>query len=147
MWKLDLVFQNLRQGSESVKPGVSSDNLPVRDAASIPPPKKLVELQANGMLPPFQESMLPPPPQKNMPLPPPLKSMPPLPPTFTSTKLPVEDEHENGSLKAPSTERVSDTLMKLMEYGDDDEDTDGNSEECSTSNLIPKATAKPFWAV
>ncbi|MQL72888.1 hypothetical protein Taro_005262 [Colocasia esculenta] len=136
-------YQNSRQGSESLKPGVSLDDLPVKSASSMSPPK-LVQLHCEGMPPPCPMSAPPPPPQKIMPPPSP---PPPPPPKFTAPKLPPKDERENGAPKEPSMEPVPDTLMKLMEYGDEDEDADVNSEEYSKCDSTLKTTAKPFWAV
>lgn len=45
---------------------------------------------------------------------------------------------------------ISDTLVKLMEYGDDDDDFEENTEEPLGRNQGPAAAAaarKPFWAL
>ncbi|CAA6653518.1 unnamed protein product [Spirodela intermedia] len=127
----------LHQGLESLKHGVSSDDLLVGSAStSSPPPKMSDPPQSNGM-PPL----------------PPLKTIPPpLPPV--PKFWPLRDDHMNGSPKAPTKGPVPDPLMKLMEYGDEDEDEDedgdsGSSVEHSGTNstATTAATPKPFWAV
>lgn len=60
---LDLVFQNSRQGSEFLKPGVLSEDLGLRNVSTMPPPKKLIQSTSNGM-PPHPPRMMPPPPPK-----------------------------------------------------------------------------------
>lgn len=61
--KLDLVFQNSRQGSEFLKPGVPSEDLGLRNVSTMPPPKKLIQSTSNG-IPPHPPRMMPPPPPK-----------------------------------------------------------------------------------
>jgi hypothetical protein len=42
---------------------------------------------------------------------------------------------------------ISDTLVKLMEYGDEDDDPDEYYEESLSGNSSAVAAQKPFWAV
>lgn len=80
----------------------------VRNVSNMPPPSKLVQPVDNGM---------PNPPPRNMP--------PPPPPKFTLL-APTEKLHDkNNSLNKTKSDNipvVSDTLVKLMEYGEDDDD-------------------------
>ncbi|KAK6129164.1 hypothetical protein DH2020_037096 [Rehmannia glutinosa] len=94
-------------------------------------PKRLVKPSSNGM---------PPPPPRRL-------SPPSLPPKFNST--PKVHEDSNGMHRSKS-EVVPDTLVKLMEYGDDD-DVDDDLEETAKQSFethsSASATPKPFWAV
>ncbi|XP_039137136.1 protein RIK isoform X2 [Dioscorea cayenensis subsp. rotundata] len=142
--------QNLQQESEFLKPGLedsSSEGL-----FSVPPPKKLFPTRSGDMLPSLARTMPPPPPpatppSRSMPPPPPpatppSRSMPPppLPPKFS----PAKDENRGSAVKRPGfglisitnskntenrdIEPVPDTLLKLMEYGEEEDDTDGAGE-------------------
>lgn len=42
---------------------------------------------------------------------------------------------------------VSDTLSKLMEYGEEDDDPDEAGEESCKNNSSVAVAPKPFWAV
>ena len=42
---------------------------------------------------------------------------------------------------------ISDTLVKLMEYGDEDDDLDDSSEESLASTTCAVGVQKPFWAL
>lgn len=42
---------------------------------------------------------------------------------------------------------VSDTLSKLMEYGEEDDDPDEAGEESCKNNCSVGVAPKPFWAV
>lgn len=42
---------------------------------------------------------------------------------------------------------VSDTLVKLMEYGEEDDDLEENYEESLGGSSSAVATRKPFWAL
>ncbi|XP_015065578.1 protein RIK [Solanum pennellii] len=100
------------------------------DKIGIPTHRKLVQ--------PLSSSMLPPPPPRMMPPPPP-------PPKFQSSSQKVHDN--NVVDKAPS-KIVPDTLVQLMEYGDDDDDDNDEAIDGplkSSSSAV--ATPKPFWAV
>ena len=94
-------------------------------------PKKLVQ--------PLSSPMPPPPPRM---MPPP----PPPPPKFHSS---TEKVHANNVAHKTPCKIVPDTLVQLMEYGDDDDDDD--TDEAidrplkSSSNVL--AAPKPFWAV
>ncbi|XP_030452150.1 protein RIK isoform X2 [Syzygium oleosum] len=100
-----------------------------RKISTMPPPKKLVLPLSNAMPPP------------------PPKSMPPLPPKFTAPKSSLEVNDKAGSLDKSRSEIIPDTLVKLMEYGDEDDDPDESSEESLGSNSTTVTTQKPFWAV
>ncbi|XP_027353459.1 protein RIK [Abrus precatorius] len=109
----------LDQGLEPLKPKIST----------MPAPKKLVQPSSNGKLPPPPRTMPPPPP-----------------PIFSDApEAKVQDSIRN-SVKAKS-DAVPDTLVKLMEYGEDDDDLDDSS-----GDSLPHATRtigvqKPFWAL
>ncbi|KAJ8483810.1 hypothetical protein OPV22_016295 [Ensete ventricosum] len=155
---------NSQQGSEFLKPGSEDSSMRV---SSMPPPKKLVDPGLNGMSPP----------PRNMPPPPPKfvscqlqpssdkgnealeessgpslspRNMPPPPPKFLGPQLPPKAG--NGSMDTKkSTVPLSDTLLKLAEYGDEDDDADASEETPTSSVESPKSqatrTPKPFWAV
>ncbi|XP_031093986.1 protein RIK isoform X1 [Ipomoea triloba] len=101
-------------------------------------PAKLCQPSSSVMPPP-------PPPPKVMPL------APPPPPKFNS---PTPEVHgKNNSPPKPSSEIFPDTLVKLMEYGDDDDDVDDIEHAAGAEPLqlqsksnVP-AGPKPFWAV
>ncbi|XP_043705686.1 protein RIK isoform X2 [Telopea speciosissima] len=136
----DKPLKNSLQGPEFLKPGTLPEDLGVRDISAMPPPQKLIQASSNGMLPPPPRTM-PPPPSPPPPkftssrtMPPP----PPPPPKFTSS---TSTPKANG-MKLKS-DPVPDTLIKLMEYGEEDDEPDGTTEDFSKSNSTPK----PFWAV
>ncbi|KAJ6836096.1 protein RIK [Iris pallida] len=117
--------QNLLQGSECLKPGLKDSVM--RSISSMPPPKKLLQPEFVVVVPP--------------------KNMPPPPPKFTATKSPGEIENNLPLTKKSDEEPVSDTLLKLVEYGEEDEDIDNVGEEAIDSNLAQNPAPKPFWAV
>ncbi|XP_062216408.1 protein RIK [Phragmites australis] len=142
--------QNLQQGSKFVKTGLNS--LGSISSSSIAAPPKNVQPGSNGVLPPDQVDMpshlsknMPPPPPRSMPPPPPkfpsneilsrnekkvFASQEPMapprsldarsisPPKFWLAQLPPKEPKE----EEPKGTLVSDTLLKLMDYGDDDDD-------------------------
>lgn len=124
-------LQNTLQGTKMEIPCEKS-GLDVRNISNMPAPKKLVTSSADRMMPP--------PPPKNMP--------PPPPPTFTP-KMPTVEALDNSiSLKKSMSDSVPDTLIKLMEYGTDDDDTEEEiSEEISKSSSTVSTGPKPFWAI
>lgn len=87
-------FQNELQGSECLKPGSKGSD--VRNISTMPPPKKLVHMESDGMPRQPPRAMPPPPPKfaasKSPPLPPPnfaaSKSPPSPPPKFAASKSP-----------------------------------------------------------
>ncbi|KAJ8544916.1 hypothetical protein K7X08_017499 [Anisodus acutangulus] len=101
-----------------------------RDKTGTPAPKKLVQ--------PLSSSMPPPPPPRMMPPP------PPPPPKFQSSTQKV---HENNMVNKAPCKIVPDTLVQLMEYGDDYDDNDEAIERPLKSSSSVLATPKPFWAV
>ncbi|KAL6961185.1 hypothetical protein U1Q18_038949 [Sarracenia purpurea var. burkii] len=79
-----------------------------------------------------------------MPPPPPRTFTPPPPPT-PKFKPPMPS---NNVLDKSKLESVPDTLIKLMEYGEEDDDPDEITEEqLFKSNSNGLAAQKPFWAV
>ncbi|PON46177.1 hypothetical protein PanWU01x14_253010 [Parasponia andersonii] len=106
----------------------------VRNVSTMPALKKLVPATSLGMPPPPSRTMAPPP--------------PPPPPKFTSSTPALKRQEKNNILSKTKWDSVPDTLVKLMEYGDDDEDDyEGNSEEPLDSNSSSVAALKPFWAL
>ncbi|KAI8534107.1 hypothetical protein RHMOL_Rhmol10G0062700 [Rhododendron molle] len=147
--------QNSLQGSEFAKPGQPTSYLGGRNLSTMPAPKKLVQPSIDRMPPPPPKfNSMPPPPPRTMPPPPPPKfnsmppppprTMPPPPPPKFNSIAPASKEILNTS----KPESLPDTLIKLMEYGDEDDDTDEIAEEPSRSNSNGfSVTPKPFWAV
>nr|XP_009623015.1 protein RIK-like isoform X1 [Nicotiana tomentosiformis]XP_018632456.1 protein RIK-like isoform X1 [Nicotiana tomentosiformis] len=123
--------QNSLQGSELPTPQKRMSDAGDRYNIGAAP-KKLVQ--------PLSSPMAPPPP-RTMPSPP-----PPPPPKFHSS---TEKVHANNVAHRTPCKIVPDTLVQLMEYGDDDDDDD--TDEAidrplkSSSNVV--AAPKPFWAV
>ncbi|KAK6129136.1 hypothetical protein DH2020_037114 [Rehmannia glutinosa] len=125
-----LVLKNI-QGSEFPMPRELTSHVGAKGISVVQDPKRLVKPSSNGM---------PPPPPRRL-------SPPSLPPKFNST--PKVHEDSNGMHRSKS-EVVPDTLVKLMEYGDDD-DVDDDLEETAKQSFethsSASATPKPFWAV
>ncbi|GMY12905.1 protein RIK isoform X1 [Fagus crenata] len=117
------------QGLGFLKPAEPSADSGVRNVSTMPAPKKLVQSSSNGM--PIQRTMPPPPP----------------PPKFTSSTSAVKGHDKNNTLNKTKTDSVPDTLVKLMEYGDEDDDPDEYYEESLSGNSSAVAAQKPFWAV
>ncbi|KAF3326282.1 protein RIK [Carex littledalei] len=150
--------QNLQQGSEFYRPGLEELNSNSRkvNRSMMPPPRKLVELPTSEIAPHRSNAMMPPPP------PPPKFAMPPPPPKFSSTKPPPAFEKSNLSskpglshsppMKPPAetlqTEPASETLLKLVEYGEEEDDDESDQAEISLkSKSTLRSGPKPFWAV
>ncbi|GMP28686.1 hypothetical protein CsSME_00004132 [Camellia sinensis var. sinensis] len=121
---------NPHQGSKFQKAGEPTPDLGVRNISTMQAPKKLVQQSVNGMVLPPPRSMPPPPP----------------PPKFNSPVLPSK-VHEKSVLNKSKLESVPDTLIKLMEYGEEDDEPDEITEEPYKSNSNGSAAPKPFWAV
>lgn len=126
----------LHQGSELSKSGKSLQaDLGVRNISTMPAPKKLVHpSSSNGM---------PPPPPRAMPPPPP-------PPKFTSSTPAARLQDNNNFWNKTMSDAVpvvSDTLVKLMEYGEEDDDPEDTSEESPNGKSSVVAVRKPFWAL
>ncbi|KAF5457652.1 hypothetical protein F2P56_021738 [Juglans regia] len=128
------------QGSEYLKPTERSANLGVRNVSTMPAPKKLVQSLSNGMRPPLPRDMPPPPP----------------PPKFPLSTHGFKGDFKNNILnktKSDAVTAVPDTLVKLMEYGEEDDDVEENYEELlsgnssALSNSGSVAARKPFWAL
>ncbi|XAR51664.1 hypothetical protein NMG60_11006354 [Bertholletia excelsa] len=132
--------QNSLQVSEFSRLCETASDLEARNFSTLPPPRKLIQPSVNGMHPPPPKAMPPPPPPpKAMPPPPP-------PPKFNSS-TPASKVHENSVQHKSKLETVPDTLIKLMEYGEEDDDLDDLAEEQCKSNSKRLSTTKPFWAV
>ncbi|CAE6073702.1 unnamed protein product [Arabidopsis arenosa] len=87
-----------------------------------PPPKTITPPPSKTVSPQSSRSMLPPPPPSKIMSPVSSKSMLPPPPRFTPTAQPSRLQDNHITVKKPSP--VPDTLIKLMEYGDDGDDED-----------------------
>ncbi|KAM0058272.1 putative KH domain containing protein RIK/BLOM7 [Helianthus debilis subsp. tardiflorus] len=110
---------------------------PSEVTSSIPAPKKLVKPASNGMMPSSPRTMPPPPPRT--PAPPP--------PRFESS-VSVTKAVEVKSTSKPDTKSVPETLISLMEYGDEDDDDDEETpEDRVTKGSKSLSASKPFWAV
>ncbi|XP_057994150.1 protein RIK isoform X2 [Hevea brasiliensis] len=149
------------QGSKLLKPGEQALADGVRNTSTMPASKKLVQPSLNGMPPPAPQNMPPPPPRtmslpplsNGMPLPPP-RTMPPPPPppppkfssSNTGDRLQTKSTVSHKS-KSDTVAVVSDTLVKLMEYGEEDDDGEETSEESDPGNSSTVAVRKPFWAL
>lgn len=124
------------QDLQPPKPRDLNTDAGARDNTAVP--AKLCQPSSSVMPPP-------PPPPKVMPL------APPPPPKFNS---PTPEVHgKNNTPPKPSSEIFPDTLVKLMEYGDDDDDVDDIEHAAGAEPLqlqsksnVP-AGPKPFWAV
>ncbi|GAV65685.1 hypothetical protein CFOL_v3_09199 [Cephalotus follicularis] len=120
---------NPHQGLEVLNRSEPSLELDVRNVSTMPAPKKWVQASSYELPPPPQRTMLPPPP----------------PPKFASTPVKLHDK--NNILNKARSQTVPDTLVKLMEYGEEDDDLEETGEEPVSSNSTLAATRKPFWAV
>ncbi|XP_008230877.1 PREDICTED: protein RIK isoform X2 [Prunus mume] len=110
----------VHQELEMSKPNELLADLGVRNVSTMPAPKKLVQPASNGMPPPLP------------------RTMPPPPPKFTSSA---------HVLTKTKSDDVPDTLVKLMEYGEDDDDSEETNKELPTSNSGAVTARKPFWAL
>ncbi|KAK9118348.1 hypothetical protein Scep_016441 [Stephania cephalantha] len=80
---------------------------------------------------------------------------PPPPPKYTSSLVPSKADVRNLETKSSSdlfphkstSESLPDTLIKLMEYGADDDDDAEEADELPKSNSQLRTTPKPFWAL
>ncbi|KAL8266282.1 hypothetical protein R6Q59_003626 [Mikania micrantha] len=119
-----------------VKTHQDSGSLSPSDVKSlIPAPKKLMQPAPNGMMPP---------PPRTMP-PPPSRTSAPTPPRFESSVAVTKAVEVNHTSK-PEAKSVPETLISLMEYGDEDDDDD-DTEETPTKSSKSLPASKPFWAV
>ncbi|KAB1211519.1 Protein RIK [Morella rubra] len=110
------------QVSELLKPAELSGDMGVRNVSTMPAPRKLVQSSSEGM---------PPPP----------------PPKFTSSASFVRGHDRNNILNKMQPDSVPDTLVKLMEYGEEDDDLEENYEESLGGSSSAVAARKPFWAL
>ncbi|KAH7532723.1 hypothetical protein FEM48_Zijuj04G0052600 [Ziziphus jujuba var. spinosa] len=117
--------------SELLKPVESSAGLGVRNVSNMPAPKKLISPTSNGR-PTIPSRMMPPPPP---------------PPKFTSSTSSVKVQGKNNIMDKTKSDTVPDTLVKLMEYGEDDDDSEETREESLGGNLGAVSARKPFWAL
>ncbi|XP_073060398.1 protein RIK-like isoform X2 [Primulina eburnea] len=107
-------IQKNLQGSEFPMPRELTSHVGARDVSTVIAPNKSV-LQSFGGMPP------PPPPKFN--------SLPKL--------------HENNTMHKSKPEIIPDTLINIMEYGDDDDDELETFKKQPGTAVFPK----PFWAV
>ncbi|XP_071722842.1 protein RIK-like [Rutidosis leptorrhynchoides] len=135
------------QGMGSLKSYEQNTGLGDRIMKTIPAPKELVP-SPNCMPPPpppkFPSSAWGPPPP---PPPPKFSSSSPLPPKFTSSNPSPKLDDKSNILNKARSDNVPDTLVKLMEYGDEDDDDLEETDEDVSANSHTVATQKPFWAV
>ncbi|KAM7520658.1 hypothetical protein LguiB_019620 [Lonicera macranthoides] len=112
-----------------LKPRESTPEKSSRNISTMPAPRKLVQSSSNGM--PSHP-----------------RSMPPPPPKFNSTPFSKAPE-DNTFLNKSNSQTVPDTLIGLMEYGDEDDDDldETTKESVKSNNSTIQATPKPFWAV
>ncbi|KAJ8749682.1 hypothetical protein K2173_010102 [Erythroxylum novogranatense] len=113
----------------------SSRDLGLKSAFPAPASRKLIQTSSSAMPPP--------PPRAKPPLPVP-RTMPTLPPVPKFSSKPQDNHNYTSKVKS---ETVPDTLIKLMEYGEDDDDPEGTSEESLHGNFSTLAVRKPFWAI
>lgn len=96
----------------------------------MPAPKKLVQPSSNGMPVPLPRTMPPPPPPK------------------FSDPSEVKVQNRTKNLLKAKSDAVPDTLVKLMEYGEeDDDDLDDSREESYPHGSRAIGVQKPFWAL
>ncbi|KAL8044191.1 hypothetical protein ABFX02_08G030600 [Erythranthe guttata] len=118
------------QVSEFPMPRDLTSHVGARDISVVQDPKKFVKPSTNGMPPP------------------PPRSLPPsfsAPPKFSST---TKVNGDNKGTQLSNSEVVPDTLIKLMEYGDDDDDDlEETAEQPMEKHSSDPAIPKPFWAV
>ncbi|TYH42739.1 hypothetical protein ES332_D11G082800v1 [Gossypium tomentosum] len=139
------------QESESLNPNKPLGDVGVKNVSNMPAPKKLIHPSSNGMPPPPPPKSLPPPPPKTMQTPPapPSKTMlpPPPPPKFTSSTSPRKLHDKIKVTSKAKLDAVPDTLMQLMSYGDEDDDSEESSDESLNNKNSADAVRKPFWAL
>ncbi|KAL2959064.1 hypothetical protein AAZX31_18G246000 [Glycine max] len=120
----------LNQRLQPLKTNEQSDGPVVRNISTMPAPKKLVQPSSNGMPPPLLRTMPPPPP----------------PPKFCGPSE-VKVQAKNKTLLKTKSDAVPDTLVKLMEYGEEDDDDIDSSEESLPHDAGATGVQKPFWAL
>ncbi|KAK6266777.1 hypothetical protein QUC31_017614 [Theobroma cacao] len=125
------------QGSNSLIPSKPLGDLGVKNVSTTPSPKKSVHPSSNGM--PSPRTFQPPPPKTMLP--------PPPPPKFTSSMPPGKSHDKNNIFSKAKLDTVPDTLVQLMAYGDEDDDSEESSDESLNRNSNPDAVRKPFWAL
>lgn len=125
-----MLSQKNIQGSEFPMPRELTSHVGARD--------NLVDQDPNKFVKPAPDGMPPPPPRRISP--------PSPPPKFSPTP---KVHGDNNGIHRSKSEAVPDTLIQLLEYGDDDDDD--NLEETSTVPLKNHSSSptvpKPFWAV
>ncbi|WCJ25589.1 RS2-interacting KH protein [Euphorbia peplus] len=123
----------------------SADSL--RNVSTVLAPKKTVQSSSNGMPPPPPQVIPRPPSSNGMP---PLRTMPPPPPPPRFSSLDTTQKQEKNIIsnksKSVIVPDIPDTLVKLMEYGEEDDDPDETCEESDHGNSAV-AVKKPFWAL
>ncbi|GAB4831735.1 hypothetical protein Ancab_005747 [Ancistrocladus abbreviatus] len=161
-----------QQGSE-MELTKSSHGIGPRNVSTMPPPKKLGTPPSNGMPPlpsprsvpstssSLSKSMPPPPPRdasmmaspssrRISPPPAPLKSCSSVSAHRANVDSIANKANVDCIANKPKAENVPDTLVKIMEYGEDDDDDDfgdGDNGIYSFKRNNVLAAPKPFWAV
>nr|KYP64744.1 Protein RIK [Cajanus cajan] len=122
-------LEDARFLAENLLDTISTECGALRNISTMPAPKKLVQPSPNGMPQPLPRTMPPPPPPK-----------------FCDTsEVEVQDKYKN--LLKTKSDAVPDTLVKLMEYGEEDDDLDDSSEESLPHATQAVGVQKPFWAL
>ncbi|KAK8587819.1 hypothetical protein V6N12_022294 [Hibiscus sabdariffa] len=124
----------LNQESESLNPNKLLGDLRVRNVSTMHAPRTPIHPSSNGMPPPPPKTLLPPPP-------PPKVMMPP--PKFMSSTPPGKSHVKNKANSKDKLDAVPDTLMQLMSYGDEDDDSEESSDNYANANGV----RKPCWAL
>ncbi|XP_042452388.1 protein RIK-like isoform X1 [Zingiber officinale] len=145
--KVSTPLQNSQQGSEFLKPGLEdsdakplSSTLPPRTMP--PPPPKF---SSSNSLPKIDNSktcLVDPSALQRA-----STNMPPPPPRFSKSHLPTRADSVCVDTRKPTVHHLSDTLLKLAEYGDDEEEILDRSVEVPKSSSFGNSSVKPFWAV
>ncbi|KAK8688002.1 hypothetical protein V6N13_086791 [Hibiscus sabdariffa] len=120
--------------SESLNPNKLLGDLRVRNVSTMHAPRTPIHPSSNGMPPPPPKTLLPPPP-------PPKVMMPP--PKFMSSTPPGKSHVKNKANSKDKLDAVPDTLMQLMSYGDEDDDSEESSDNYANANGV----RKPCWAL
>ncbi|KMZ59394.1 Protein RIK [Zostera marina] len=140
---------------QNIKSDASLSNLDARKTSLMPPPIKSIQSATATMPPPPPPPRLmdPPPRVPSRPLTPflpvPPRSMappPPVPPRSLTPPPPMFKD-TNSVPKKQSVEPLPDPLLKLMEYGDEDEEEMDESLSKKIDPAKEVSTTKPFWAI
>ncbi|XP_042392366.1 protein RIK-like isoform X1 [Zingiber officinale] len=145
--KVSTPLQNSQQGSEFLKPGLEdSDAKPLSSMLpprTMPPPPP--KFSSSNSLPKIDNSktcLVDPSALQRA-----STNMPPPPPRFSKSHLPTGADSVCVDTRKPTVHHLSDTLLKLAEYGDDEEEILDRSVELPKSSPFGNSSVKPFWAV